>query len=154
MHTLIIGARTLTGASAKSLSERLCNAHFPLRVEIRNHAPFNLSLPEGKVFLRPVESREFIIETPDAMARMIGSAEQIAELNRSAKLIAISSEAIEEGSGEEGVGETEAPSGESPETLSSEEKGETEAPSGGDSAKPSAPETSKRTGSRKSGSKK
>jgi len=146
MSTLIIGTHALTGVSAMALAEGLtCGAEFPLQVEIASHAPFNLSLPEAKVFLRPGESRTFSIQTVASLTRMIGSAAQIAELNGSAKLITLSKASLEPKEPDEGVS-AEAVVGD----LESQ-RGDTV--SGADQTK-AAPAASKRTGSRKSGSSK
>jgi|GEM_PF-5905287 len=146
MSTLIIGAHALTGVSAMALAEGLtCGAEFPLQVEIASHAPFNLSLPEAKVFLRPGESRTFSIQTVASLTRMISSAAQIAELNGSAKLITLSKASLEPKEPGEEAGEKVVVDKLEPQF------GDTASGAGQTKAAPAA---SKRTGSRKSGSSK
>jgi len=89
MRMLTIGAPTLIGESADALAAKLQDAEFPLVLDITSHAPFNLSLPEARVFLRPSETRAFTVADAASLARMVRSATQVADLNSSAKLVTI-----------------------------------------------------------------
>jgi hypothetical protein len=93
---LTIGAPTLIGESADALAAKLQDAEFPLVLDITSHAPFNLSLPEARVFLRPSETRAFTVADAASLARMVRSAAQVAELNASAKLVTLKAESLDE----------------------------------------------------------
>jgi hypothetical protein len=93
---LTIGAPTLIGESADALAAKLQDAEFPLVLDITSHAPFNLSLPEARVFLRPSETRAFTVADAASLARMVRSAAQVAELNSSAKLVTLKAESLDE----------------------------------------------------------
>jgi len=96
MRMLTIGAPTLIGESADALAAKLQDAEFPLVLDITSHAPFNLSLPEARVFLRPSETRAFTVADAASLARMVRSAAQVAELNASAKLVTLKAESLDE----------------------------------------------------------
>lgn len=96
-----LGAPSLTGKDANDVvAEAFADATYPLKVEIVNLMPRNVTFPEvGGLFLRNVASGKpdvkglATIVDHDQLQRLASSVEQIAELNKYASALTI--EALE-----------------------------------------------------------
>ena len=98
-RTVDLGAPSLTGKDANQLvAEVFADAKYPLAVTVKNHMPRDVVFPEvPDLFLRHVahatESQKTVtIPSADVFQRVASSIEQVAELNRYALAVTISSE--------------------------------------------------------------
>lgn len=99
---LVIGAPSLSGKDANALAEKLfAESEYPLTVVATNHAPFNLSLPEACLGLKPFAVEPVVFADFARLQRAISSLSQIAELNGMPELVAFKfGEAEDEEGGE------------------------------------------------------
>ena len=101
--TLVIGAPSLSGKDANALARDLfAGSEYPLEVVAANSAPFNLSLPEARLGLKPLATERVVFADFSRLQRAVSSLSQIAELNKMAELVtfeAYTGEDQEEGEG-------------------------------------------------------
>lgn len=105
---LVIGAPSLSGKDANALARELfADSEYPLEVIAVNSAPFNLSLPEAHLGLKPLATERVVFSDFSRLQRAVSSLSQIAELNKMAELVtfkAYTGEDQEGGEGGEGGG--------------------------------------------------
>ncbi|WP_320153034.1 hypothetical protein [uncultured Tolumonas sp.] len=86
----IIGAPSLGGGAAKNLSEQFADAGYPLELEVKNLAHFQLSIPEADLFIKPLAVSVTKFKSFSVVQRAISSLSQIAELKKLSELASIS----------------------------------------------------------------
>lgn len=85
---LVIGAPSLSGKDANALARELfADSEYPLEVVAANSAPFNLSLPEARLGLKPLATERVVFADFSRLQRAVSSLSQIAELNKMAELV-------------------------------------------------------------------
>lgn len=85
---LVIGAPSLSGKDANALARELfADSEYPLEVIAANSAPFNLSLPEARLGLKPLATERVVFADFSRLQRAVSSLSQIAELNKMAELV-------------------------------------------------------------------
>ena len=103
--TLVIGAPSLSGKDANALARELfADSEYPLEVIAANSAPFNLSLPEARLGLKPLATERVVFADFSRLQRAVSSLSQIAELNKMAELVTFKAYTGEDQEGGEGGG--------------------------------------------------
>lgn len=103
--TLVIGAPSLSGKDANALARGLfAGSEYPLEVVATNSAPFNLSLPEARLGLKPLATERVVFTDFSRLQRAVSSLSQIAELNKMAELVTFKAYTGEGQEGGEGGG--------------------------------------------------
>ena len=102
---LVIGAPSLSGKDANALARELfAGSEYPLEVVATNSAPFNLSLPEARLGLKPLATERVVFADFSRLQRAVSSLSQIAELNKMAELVTFKAYTGEGQEGGEGGG--------------------------------------------------
>lgn len=102
---LVIGAPSLSGKDANALARELfADSEYPLEVIAANSAPFNLSLPEARLGLKPLATERVVFADFSRLQRAVSSLSQIAELNKMAELVTFKAYTGEGQEGGEGGG--------------------------------------------------
>ena len=102
---LVIGAPSLSGKDANALARELfADSEYPLEVIAANSAPFNLSLPEARLGLKPLATERVVFADFSRLQRAVSSLSQIAELNKMAELVTFEAYTGEDQEGGEGGG--------------------------------------------------
>ncbi len=102
---LVIGAPSLSGKDANALARELfADSEYPLEVIAANSAPFNLSLPEARLGLKPLATERVVFADFSRLQRAVSSLSQIAELNKMAELVTFKAYTGEDQEGGEGGG--------------------------------------------------
>ncbi|MCY1295766.1 hypothetical protein D9M69_465920 [compost metagenome] len=105
---LVIGAPSLTGKDANALARELfADSEYPLEVIATNSAPFNLSLPEARLSLKPLATEQVAFADFSRLQRAVSSLSQIAELNKMPVLATFKVDAGEGQAEDEGDGGTD-----------------------------------------------
>lgn len=109
---LVIGAPSLSGKDANALARELfADSEYPLEVIAANSAPFNLSLPEARLGLKPLATERVVFADFSRLQRAVSSLSQIAELNKMAELVTFKAYTGEDQEGGEGGGSGQSDAG-------------------------------------------
>lgn len=150
--TLFIGAPSLGGVAAKLLADQFADAGYPLELEVKNLAHFQLSIPEAGLFIKPLAVSVTEFKSFSVVQRAISSLSQIAELKKLSELAFISfPESASEVASGDGSGDAVSESVDStianPETVSS---GDGDSGSSDDATTNAEAKSNKRTAKSKS----